>query len=438
MCRAHVQGMKCDVCPEGALLSQDGCQHGECLPPRPHSRSLPASLARTLEGSCSELKCHFGATCTSSVHIGHVQCACQLKCAPETKRAPVCGSDGHSYADECELALHACRYQKHVSVAREGRCPADAETATAGPVRRSTAFRETSDAEKWTREASAPDQTTPTLAAPEERVTQPAFDGSTWLELPRLQAYARLTLELEFTALEPDAILVYNGQTPTGEGDFVALALRDARLEFRYNLGSGAVVLRSVLPVPLGRPVRVVAKRYLWDGSLSVDGQPDVSGRSHGDLKSLDLSENLFVGHVASHEPRLFDNIGTRKGLVGCLLALRIGRKDVDLARDALRTHNARESSSAPSSVSRAHSGHCHELDHCRAQPCANGGTCVAQPHSFRCECGARFSGPLCQLARDACASSPCSSGATCVASEDAFTCTCPPGRTGKLCDDGE
>jgi len=35
--------------------------------------------------------------------------------------------------------------------------------------------------------------------------------------------------------------------------------------------------------------------------------------------------------------------------------------------------------------------------DPCASNPCANGGTCIAEGNSFRCECRGGFGGPRCQ-----------------------------------------
>lgn len=66
----------------------------------------------------------------------------------------------------------------------------------------------------------------------------------------------------------------------------------------RYNLGNGPVVLRSSQKLHLGKFHRLIAKRYLRDGMLTLEGQEDVAGRSQGSLKSLDLGENLYLGYV--------------------------------------------------------------------------------------------------------------------------------------------
>ena len=267
-----------------------------------------------------------------------------MKCPNDDKRKPtsVCGSDGNTYGSECQLKLFSCRYQKRITSKNEGHCKAStSEGVTAGPVRRSTMFKITQDTEKSTREVSIHENmlmstgpTVPTHTVSEEiqmPFETPAFDGTAYIEMPRLQAYTRLTLEIEFKTYETDGILLYNGQTLSGEGDFTSLAIKDSHIEFRYNLGSGTVILRSHHTIQLGKHIKVVAKRYLWDGMLSVEGQEDVSGKSQGPLKSLDLTESLFLGYIPSKEKRIYENIGIEKGLVGCILKFRIGRKDSDL-----------------------------------------------------------------------------------------------------------
>lgn len=91
------------------------------------------------------------------------------------------------------------------------------------------------------------------------------------------------------------------------------------------------MILRSKSRILLGKRINVVAKRYLKEGVLSVGGQEDISGRSEGELKSLDLGENLFLGKLMGNSDKLFDNIGIQEGFKGCLYLLRIGRSRVNL-----------------------------------------------------------------------------------------------------------
>lgn len=69
-------------------------------------------------------------------------------------------------------------------------------------------------------------------------------------------------------------------------------------VEFRYNLGSGPVVLASLERVQLHKYHRIIAKRYQRDGILQMDNSEAVAGQSQGTLRALDLSEDAFVGYM--------------------------------------------------------------------------------------------------------------------------------------------
>ena len=72
----------------------------------------------------------------------------------------------------------------------------------------------------------------------------PSFGGSSYVQLAPLREAGRaLQLELWFLARAPDGLLLYSGQRAT-TGDFIGLRLTGGRLEFGYDLGSGAVSIR--------------------------------------------------------------------------------------------------------------------------------------------------------------------------------------------------
>ncbi|KAI1287382.1 Agrin [Halotydeus destructor] len=420
ICKPGLQGIKCNVCPDGAVLVSDGC--------------------------LDETRCKFGSICKERPGRG-VQCSCEhIKCpngesgqggAVRKASSAVCGSDGHTYTSECHLKLFSCRMQRKTVKLHDDRCKSTTDSVTISPVRRSTVFKTTQqDTDKSTRELSLsvsehfstrPTSATPIL--PEKPIEHPSFSGDSYIELPRIQAYTRLSIELEFVTFSQNGIVLYNGQTATGDGDFVSISIKSSLVEFRFNLGSGATILKSAEKIPIGRPVKVVAKRYLKDGTLTIEGQDDMAGKSDGDLKSLDLADNLVLGNVATKQKRIFENIGVRQGFVGCIMKLRIGGKDIDLtfpgSKDVLKVSEVHDCSDNP----------------CSGQVCKNGGICLPDRSllgSYTCLCEPGFAGSGCDIPLSPCGhENPCIKGSTCTKlPKGGFSCLCPPGKTGKLCSD--
>ncbi|PWA22178.1 hypothetical protein CCH79_00018961, partial [Gambusia affinis] len=102
-CKTGVKGLKCNVCPDGSRMGMNGCDHG---------RDAPTS--------CEELLCSYGATCLEENGQAHCQCPptdCDLR-----NKTKVCGSDGVTYADQCQLRTIACRQDKDITVQHSGQC----------------------------------------------------------------------------------------------------------------------------------------------------------------------------------------------------------------------------------------------------------------------------------------------------------------------------
>ncbi|XP_066971041.1 LOW QUALITY PROTEIN: agrin-like [Macrobrachium rosenbergii] len=253
----------------------------------------------------------------------------------------------------------------------------------------------------------------------------PSFSGSSFLEIKKIKAYNKVQIELEFRTFTDSGILLYSQQEQDGSGDFISLALVDGFVEFRYNLGSGPAIIRSHERVQMKSFHRVVANRYQRDGKLQLDSSEDAVGKAPGNLKSLDLRGSTFIGYVPTTERRVWENVGTSEGLVGCLRSVRINGRPLDLvwpgSPHILRAEHITECSTSP----------------CATLPCLNQGSCrPTDSGQFKCLCIQGYTGERCEVRLDPCESQPCQAGATCVSlPSEGFLCKCPPGRTGTLCD---
>ncbi|XP_073731347.1 agrin isoform X3 [Misgurnus anguillicaudatus] len=102
-CKPGVKGMKCNVCPDGSKMGVNGCDKGPAAPK-----------------SCDALKCDFGASCVEL--NGQAHCECPSPDCDEKNKTKVCGSDGVTYADQCQLRTIACRQDKIITVEHSGKC----------------------------------------------------------------------------------------------------------------------------------------------------------------------------------------------------------------------------------------------------------------------------------------------------------------------------
>ena len=134
-----------------------------------------------------------------------------------------------------------------------------------------------------------------------------------------------------------DGILLYCSQSKDGQGDFASITLKDGRVEFRFDTGSGPAILRSGVPINAGAWYKVSIERKLRDGKLTVStdiGDEEnkdvtgisttVTGKSPGSTRGLNIRSSLYFGGM-DEEYILAEGVGISQGFDGCITDLTIG-----------------------------------------------------------------------------------------------------------------
>ncbi|XP_016000014.2 agrin isoform X2 [Rousettus aegyptiacus] len=254
------------------------------------------------------------------------------------------------------------------------------------------------------------------------RASVPAFGGRSFLAFPTLRAYHTLRLALEFRALEPQGLLLYNGNAK-GK-DFLALALLGGRVQLRFDTGSGPAVLTSAVPVEPGRWHRLELSRHWRQGSLSVDSETPVQGQSPSGTDGLNLDTDLFVGGVPEDQASVvLERTSVSVGLKGCIRLLDVNNQRLELGSwrgAATRSVGVGECGAQP----------------CLPSPCLGGAPCRALGGgTFHCQCPPGRFGPTCADEKNPCQPNPCHGAAPCrVLPGGEAKCECPRGQGGPLC----
>uniref|UniRef100_A0A670Z176 Agrin n=1 Tax=Pseudonaja textilis TaxID=8673 RepID=A0A670Z176_PSETE len=214
------------------------------------------------------------------------------------------------------------------------------------------------------------DQTVPFL---------PEFNGFSYLELNGLQTFVpelqdKMTMEVAFLSRNPNGLIFYNGQKTDGKGDFISLALHNGYLEYRYDLGKGAAVIKSRDPIPLNTWVSVSLERNARKGIMRINNGERTLGESPLPHTSLNLKEPLYVGGAPDFSQ---------------LARAAAASASFDGAIQKVRNKNIR--SAVEISPFRSHP--CTQ----KPSPCQNSGTCQPRLESYECTCPRGFFGTHCE-----------------------------------------
>ena len=142
--------------------------------------------------------------------------------------------------------------------------------------------------------------------------------------------------------LTKDGILMYCSQSKDGQGDFASIAIKDGRVEFRFDTGSGPAILRSGVPITAGAWYTVSVERKLREGQLKIstsgvndDGtikedsditgvSTTVTGKSPGSTRGLNIRTPLYFGGT-DEQHTVDEGVGVTQGFSGCIADLVMG-----------------------------------------------------------------------------------------------------------------
>ncbi|OQV24741.1 Basement membrane proteoglycan [Hypsibius exemplaris] len=199
------------------------------------------------------------------------------------------------------------------------------------------------------------------------------------------------------TRSNADAIIFYTSAREAGKDydDFLSLTIKDKALELRYNLGSGATVLRSNREIKPNVWYDVWIKRQYQQGEMIINRKETVHGQSPGGMKMLNLKTPLYLGGVGPNTTVASD-VKVRSGFDGYISKMEINGAAYNLSDTSswLDSANMEMWEEASEDEEKVKENIC--LDR---KPCFNGGVCTGTGTSYVCHCTLGFQGKNCTTA---------------------------------------
>ncbi|XP_031414728.1 pikachurin isoform X2 [Clupea harengus] len=183
--------------------------------------------------------------------------------------------------------------------------------------------------------------------------------------------------EITFRPSAPHGTLLYCQDA--NSSDFLSVTLVDGHVEFRFDCGSGAAVLRSEEAVSLFSWHEARASRTARKGILQVDSQRTVEGMADGAFTQIRCSSPLYLGGVPDYSATRRDS-GVPEPFTGSIQQVLLNDHVIPLTASSLEGVNVGNAEHP-----------------CGTRPCANAGSCQPRADQYQCDCPIGFHGNHCQ-----------------------------------------
>ncbi len=253
-------------------------------------------------------------------------------------------------------------------------------------------------------------------------ISTPAFSGESFVAYPAPKhVLRRLSFKIKFKPQSlRDSVLTFAGQNDDGSGDFTSLSIKEGRVEFRFDTGSGPAVIRSRSEVRLDTWHVVRVTRKLREGHLELDDEEPVSGESPGTTRGLNIKTPFYFAGWNHDKLTMSKHVGSEQGFVGCIGKISIDGKKINFVDDAVDSRDVSQ---------------CELQGPCDLTPCQNGGTCQETGDTFTCDCAPGYTGDTCGHVETRChTQNPCHNQGLCTGNSTHYTCHCPWGSGGINC----
>uniref|UniRef100_A0A8C1KR47 EGF like, fibronectin type III and laminin G domains n=2 Tax=Cyprinus carpio TaxID=7962 RepID=A0A8C1KR47_CYPCA len=216
------------------------------------------------------------------------------------------------------------------------------------------------------------------LSLPQFNESMYSYASAPWPQ-PSHNYLSFMEFEMTFQPTNPDGTLLYTDDAASR--DFLSISLVGGYVEFRFDCGSGATVIRSEEAVATDVWHELRVSRTAKNGILQVDNQRPVEGMAEGAFTQIKCSSPLYIGGVPNYDITK-TSAGALRPFSGTVQKITLNDRTIEL------------------NPGQAFGVNVLNADHpCVENPCANGGTCRPKWDGYDCDCTLGYDGKHCQKA---------------------------------------